>query len=143
MKHAPRLYNCALCHSQTIICSRCDRGQIYCGASCAITARTKSCREAEKRYQRTPGGKLRHAARQRRYRLRQKEKVTDQGSTSTASNALLTSVKNKTKEDVMTFHDGKRYCCFCKQKTLAWYRQGFLQYYNRQANRNLSYLRPP
>ena len=39
MEHAPRLFQCALCHTQSIVCSKCDRGQIYCGTGCAIFAR--------------------------------------------------------------------------------------------------------
>jgi hypothetical protein len=38
------------------------------------------CNEAKKRYQNTFKGKMKHALRQKRYRARLKEKVTDQGS---------------------------------------------------------------
>ena len=143
MKHSPRLYYCALCHTQTVICSHCDRGQIYCSTQCSQTARLKSCREAEKRYQLTPGGKRKHAARQKHYRMRQKEKVTDQGSATPTRSALLHSVKNKT-EDVDMSHDAMREaCCMCKQPVPSWFRHGFLRYYGTQSTHHLSYFRPP
>src|SRR5205085_1819849 len=98
MKPIPRLYLCLLCCAQVVICSHCDRGQIYCGSICAKAARTKSCREAAKRYQLSPKGKRSNALRQRRYRERKIKKVTDHGSHPPTQNGLLKSVKNKTNE---------------------------------------------
>ena len=80
MKHAPRLFQCALCHTQCRVCSKCDRGQIYCNEVCAVFARKKSVKLAGMRYQKTFNGKRNHAARQARYRKRQNEIVTHQGS---------------------------------------------------------------
>ena len=143
MKHSPRLYYCALCHTQAVICSHCDRGQIYCGDRCSKIARLKSCREAERRYQLTPGGKQKHAARQKRYRMRQKEKVTDQGSATPTRNALLHSVKNKTDEVDASWVATQKSCCMCKKPVSSWLRNGFLRYYRAQASPHLVYLRPP
>jgi hypothetical protein len=39
-----RLFNCARCHRQVVICSRCDRGNLYCGSQCAQSARGESVR---------------------------------------------------------------------------------------------------
>jgi hypothetical protein len=80
MQSRARLFNCARCRCQVVICSHCDRGNIYCGKRCAETARRQSRREAGRRYQRTYRGRFAHAARQRRYRQRRRAKVTHQGS---------------------------------------------------------------
>jgi len=96
MKYAPRLYSCVLCHAQVVICTYCDRGEIYCTKNCSKHARLKSCREANTRYQQTPKGRRLHAARQKLYRLRQLKKVTDHGSKYSAEYGLLEKVKNKT-----------------------------------------------
>ena len=79
MEETARLYHCARCRCQVIICSHCDRGNIYCNKSCADQARRASQNTAGKRYQRTRRGRFKHAARQRRYRARC-QKVTHQGS---------------------------------------------------------------
>lgn len=143
MKHSPRLYYCALCHAQSIICSHCDRGQIYCSDTCSREARLKSCREAEKRYQHTPWGKYKHAARQKRYRERFRQKVTDQGSVTPIADGLLGSVKNKTVEVDVEQETGVTRCCFCKKSVSSWLRSGFLRYDRTQSTINSSYLRPP
>ncbi len=74
-----RLFLCTRCRTQVLICSRCDRGQIYCAGSCAQEARRDAQRVAGRRYQMSRRGRLAHAARARRYRVRQKN-VTHQGS---------------------------------------------------------------
>ncbi len=143
MKHTPRLFSCMLCHAQTLVCPHCDRGQIYCGSECARIARIQSCRLAEKRYQLTPGGKMKHAMRQRRYRARLRKKVTDHSSQSPAQNALLHSVKNKAEEAGLSHDDFNRRCCFCKKTVSSWFRSGFLRHHATLSSRDLSYLRPP
>lgn len=143
MEHSPRLYYCALCHAQSIICSHCDRGQIYCSDTCSRAARLKSCREAEKRYQHTPGGKHKHAARQKRYRERLSKKVTDHGSVTPIADGLLDSVKNKTMEVDMEQEHRIIRCCFCKRAVSSWFRNGFLRYYSTRSAIKSSYLRPP
>jgi hypothetical protein len=73
-----RMFLCACCRSQVLVCSGCDRGQIYCLGTCAQEARRANQREARRRYQATPRGRAMHAARNRRYRARGRC-VTDQG----------------------------------------------------------------
>jgi hypothetical protein len=73
-----RMFLCARCRSQVLVCRRCDRGQIYCVGTCAQEARHDHQREARRRYQATPRGRAMHAARSRRYRARVRC-VTDQG----------------------------------------------------------------
>jgi hypothetical protein len=143
MKHTPRLFYCMRCHAQTLVCSHCDRGQIYCGSECAFAARIQSCRSAEKRYQLTPGGKMKHALRQRRYRARLRKKVTDHSSSSPAQNGLLQSVKNESMKADMSHGDSNRRCFFCKKTVSSWFRSGFLRHHASLSSRDLSYLRPP
>jgi hypothetical protein len=73
MPDSGRLFLCALCRAQVIVCRECDCGQVYCGAECADDARRASLLAAGRRYQRSLPGRTRHAARQRRYRQRQRE----------------------------------------------------------------------
>jgi hypothetical protein len=58
-----------------LLCSRCDRGQRYCGRACSRAARLESRRAAGRRYQRSRAGRLAHAARSRRWRQRRRERV--------------------------------------------------------------------
>jgi hypothetical protein len=75
-EHAPseasaRLFGCERCRALVLICSSCDRGQIYC-ANCSEEARRQSMRSAGRRYQATKKGRLAHAARQSAYRTKRK-----------------------------------------------------------------------
>jgi hypothetical protein len=74
-----RLYTCRRCAVQVRICSRCDHGNIYCAGECARIRRQESRRRAAARYQRTRLGAHHHAARQMRWRIRQRQEVTHQG----------------------------------------------------------------
>ena len=66
-----RIYNCARCARQVMLCSHCDRGNIYCFEGCADVMREHSLKEAGKRYQDTLQGRINHARRQAEYRIRQ------------------------------------------------------------------------
>jgi len=63
-----------------VICTRCDRGQRYCGLTCRSSARRRTLREAGRRYQLTALGRRNNAARQRRWRAVRRWGVTHQGS---------------------------------------------------------------
>ncbi len=76
-----RLFLCARCRAQVLVCSCCDRGQIYCAGGCAREARHQAQRAAGRSYQASRRGRVNHAARARRWRARQKN-VTHQGSPS-------------------------------------------------------------
>lgn len=52
------------------ICSRCDRGNRYCGPRCARAARRESQRKSQLKYEQKLKAKLLRAARQKRYRAR-------------------------------------------------------------------------
>jgi hypothetical protein len=73
-----RMFLCARCRSQVFVCTRCDRGNVYCPGTCALEARRARQREARRRYQATARGRAMHAARNRRYRARSRC-VTHQG----------------------------------------------------------------
>jgi hypothetical protein len=73
-----RFFLCARCRAQVLICSCCDRGNIYCEQDCAQRSRCEAQREAGRRYQSGHRGRRKHAERARAYRARQ-QKVTHQG----------------------------------------------------------------
>jgi hypothetical protein len=83
-----RLFLCAACRTQSLICGCCDRGQIYCAGDCAARARRHALRAAGQRYQSSRRGRLAHADRTRRYRRRGK-KVTHHGSPELPRDDLL------------------------------------------------------
>jgi hypothetical protein len=87
MESTGRLFLCACCREQVLVCRRCDRGQRYC-RSCAKEARRASVREAGRRYQQSRQGRFAHAARSRRHRAGNK-KVTHQGSPVLATDVVL------------------------------------------------------
>ena len=88
MNPSARLFHCARCHCQVILCRRCDRGHVYCANGCARQARRDSLRRAGARYRATRRGRLNNALRQRRFRAR-KRKVTHHGSVALARPAVL------------------------------------------------------
>jgi hypothetical protein len=73
-----RLFLCAGCRRQVVVCRKCDRGQIYCGKDCSLNARRSRQREARRRYQASDRGRQMHADRSRRYRARN-GRLTDHG----------------------------------------------------------------
>jgi hypothetical protein len=70
MDRPARLYLCARCRVQVILCSRCDRGNRYCGRQCRHQAREQARRDTAQRYQRSWHGRIAHAQRSRRWRQR-------------------------------------------------------------------------
>ena len=121
-----RLFLCALCRRQVLICSCCDRGQIYCAEGCAGEARRRAQRAAGARYQRRYRGRLKHAMRAGRYRGRA-NKVTHQGSRRGSLNGLLapevTSASASASRPPASLG---RHCHWCGRLCLAAVRQGFL-----------------
>ena len=82
-----RRFLCARCRAPALVCSHCDRGQIYCAAGCAAVVRQQSQRDAGRRYQNSLRGRFRHAARTRRWRERQALLAVSQGSSAARSAA--------------------------------------------------------
>ena len=129
MQNTARLFNCARCRAQVLICSRCDRGNIYCGPTCSQQARRESLRAAGGRYQRSRRGRFCHAERQRRYR-RRPHKVTHQGSVAVPSHDSL-GPESRTKSGRACSGPSPPVqgpCChFCRRPCSAFVRLNFLQ----------------
>ncbi|ASJ70320.1 hypothetical protein IMCC3135_00975 [Granulosicoccus antarcticus IMCC3135] len=113
-----RLFQCARCYAQTMICRCCDRGNRYC-SNCTIPAHKEARQRAAKRYQQSLQGRSKHADRQRRYRARQRVlavKVTHQGSSETidvvavAKKPLATPLRQKRTEHYSNFTIVCDYC---------------------------------
>ena len=130
MCRSARLFHCARCRRQVVICSHCDRGKIYCGQGCARTARRQSQRAAARRYQRTRRGRFAHAARQRRYRQRRGAKVTHQGSPPRrADETLPTESRTSAHRGASpgADADGDLRCYLCGRRCSPFLRQGYLR----------------
>jgi len=127
MEPISRLYQCMLCHGQTVICSRCDHGQIYCNKACSKKARASSLKIIRARYQTTFKGRCHHAARQAAYRRRLHQKVTDQGSPSFPQHAPIEPLENKAESIKATQEKPILVCHFCYQPVSDWLRRGFLR----------------
>jgi hypothetical protein len=94
-----RLFLCARCRCQVVLCSACDRGQRYCGRACSRQSRDTAKRGAARRYQHSHRGRMAHAARSLRWRRHHQSpardpqaglnKVTHQGSQLQGSGAPL------------------------------------------------------
>ena len=100
MARSARLFLCARCRDQVLLCSHCDRGQLYCSRACSLASRRERRQEAARRYQRSRGGRLKHAARTACWRNRRRslreagaagdiDKVTHQGCPHSPADALL------------------------------------------------------
>ena len=87
-----RMFLCARCRTQVVVCSHCDRGQRYCPDECYALTRRHAQREAGKRYQHSLKGRHKHAQRMRLWRARcgvRANKVTHQGSHGLVANDVL------------------------------------------------------
>ena len=65
-----RLFLCARCQAQVLVCRQCDRGQRYCASGCSTITRLSRQREASNRYQQSRAGRHKHAARMHQWRQR-------------------------------------------------------------------------
>lgn len=129
MEITGRLFLCARCQAQVLICSPCDRGQIYCSRECSRLSRQEKMCAAGQRYQRTFKGGLFHAGRSRRYRERQKN-VTHQSSLSPPSDDLLaldSALAVATPEASVTApRCSTMHCHFCDRRLSTFVRIGYL-----------------
>ena len=150
-----RLFLCVGCRVQVVLCSRCDRGNRYCSRACWRQKRDLARREAACRYQRSRGGRIRHAARSQCWRERialravqggnddvagavglgSEHKVTHQGSLPGVAADPLGACTNDT--DIFAPATGApasppwRRCCRCAALQPDWLRQGFLRHATR------------
>ncbi len=137
-----RIFLCARCGVQVIICSCCDRGHQYCPKACAMAARRASQRQASRRYQATPKGRLNHANRASRYRSRKRaeKKVTHHPSPAQGPPAKPPTVTttqevprhdqhqpeaHKAPERPIEAADGSYHCSFCGRTVGAFLRVDF------------------
>lgn len=120
MGYSARLYNCALCRQQVVICSSCDRGNIYCGSTCSRSSRARSLRRSNQTYQKTFRGKQQHAKRQSCYRLRQNKKSDVSAFPVLLSNDLLPPKQNKNSTQI-------KVCHFCGNSCSEFIRHEFLR----------------
>jgi hypothetical protein len=146
MDRPARLFLCARCRIQVLLCSHCDRGQRYCTAACARQARDAAQRDAARRYQRSRRGRMAHAARTRRWRSRRlacrggANSVTHQGSQAgviaaplaawthdTASLPLDATVAAVTPPQDAIDASAAPCCVRCSAPLGTWVRQGFLR----------------
>jgi len=127
-----RFYLCAGCSVQVLICSCCDRGNIFCGDGCASAARRSAQREARRRYQSSRRGRRKHAERARRYRERQK-KVTHQGSPASPIDDVIGSSAAVAPRVVLRVprafpqHSSSWRCHLCGRPCSPFLRTGFLR----------------
>lgn len=142
-----RLFLCARCREQVLLCSHCDRGQRYCGRECSGAARRASQREAGRRYQRGSDGRIRHATRQRRWRQRRRQQctpgtVTHQGSPEPDDGAPLPACPAEPADPhPCTVRDDAhqpRRCGRCAKTLPPWVRQGFLRRHRSAAGAHLA-----
>ena len=136
MCDSARLYHCVRCQRQVIICSHCDRGNIYCSGGCSEQSRHKKQQKAAQRYQSSHKGRQRHAQRQRQYRQRQqqsrqwrKEKVTHQGSPQLAAyDSITTGLKTERIRPITSSFSKKTkwVCHFCGAQCGEYLRWDFL-----------------
>jgi len=125
-----RLFICAECRTQALICSCCDRGQIYCAGDCRRLVRRRRQRAAGARYQISQRGRRAHAERASRYRAR-REKVTHQGSPRPPQDDCLPSGSRPIASGTTT--SGRRAwrwaprCHWCGRRCPFLFRQGFLR----------------
>ena len=74
MCRSARLYQCVRCHRQVLICSHCDRGNIYCAGDCSELSRKEKLKEAQKRYEKTDKAKKAKAKKNKKKAKKNKKK---------------------------------------------------------------------
>jgi hypothetical protein len=133
-----RLFLCAGCRRQVIVCSCCDRGQVYCTGGCAKAARQRTVQRAGRRYQASHRGRRMHAARMSRWRARQ-QKVTHHGSPAPPAGDLLApAAMTATRAAVAPAEQARLpgpHCHWCGRTCLPLLRQRFLRRRRRHRGR--------
>lgn len=128
MSVSSRLYHCCRCHAPVIICSRCDRGQRYCSGPCRSLAQIAARKRAAKKYRSTRKGRFNNAARQRRFRVRNAQKVTHQGSAIKPLRDVLKVQLTRNKKTRKPSVPGTiLQCHFCGEECSPYLRCDFLQ----------------
>ena len=127
MQTSSRLYQCLRCHVPVVICHRCDHGQRYCANGCSKKARIASQKRASKKYQTTRAGRFNNAARQQRFRTRQKQKVTHHCSLKASPHDVLTQqLKTSKRPPIFPKQTKEIHCHHCGEICSPFLRHGFL-----------------
>jgi len=148
METTARIYNCVRCHRQVVLCSHCDRGNIYCFGECSQQARQDSCRDANRRYRQSRKGRFNAALRQAKYRRQQQQdlaldpapeqKVTHHGSTEDPTSVSITVVSEKSSllqkhatavgpSDLKVTIDGETHCHCCGRTVSPYLRSRYMR----------------
>jgi hypothetical protein len=127
------------------ICPRCDRGNVYCGDECATIRRRESIEGARRRYESTLRARRLHAARQQRYRERQRaaqREVTDHRPPAVAPSATLAADADEAPAATPTLTRPVVRCDFCGRFCAPFGRHDFVR--KRRRDRLLvGRMRPP
>ena len=127
MCESGRLFNCVRCNQPVLICRRCDRGARYCGATCRRQARHHSLKNAAQKYAKSRKGRHNNALRQKRFRERQRNKVTHHGSARVVSHAEVCQPKKALKTTPqMQYSLSSNRCHFCGRACSPFFRRDFL-----------------
>lgn len=128
-----RLYYCQRCHQQVVLCSSCDRGNIYCFSGCAATARREKCQQANQRYRSSYRGRRYAAQRQADWRQRRREeklsvakKVTHQGIDAGVADDVLPATSDTAL--CMQKADAPLLCHGCGQRVSRFLRREWIRY---------------
>ena len=126
-----RLFQCLRCRRQVMVCQQCDHGQRYCAEGCRQAARKSTRQRANKKYQNSRQGRFNNAARQKRFRQRQKEKankVTYQGSPASPPNVpLIEKLCPRQNGEKVQQKPIETVCHFCGCPSGRYFRGGFLK----------------
>lgn len=129
MCESARLFNCLRCNAPVVICRRCDRGQRYCLSACRIQARQDSRKRASQKYAKSRKGRLNNAERQKRFRQRQRNKVTHQGSCLVVPHVEVVKPQQPPKKTVkMRYSLSSNRCHLCGRVCSPFFRRDFLHH---------------
>jgi hypothetical protein len=126
-----RLFLCGGCRAQVVVCTCCDRGQVYCPGGCAGQARRRTLRQAGRRYRQTGHARQVNAAQMARWRARPREIVTHPGSPAQAAGDLVpggtATVPCDGAPPAEPLRRATTHCHWCGRLCLPQLRQGFLR----------------
>lgn len=126
-----RAFACARCGAAVLVCSRCDRGQRYCGRGCARPARRESVRAAGRRYQASRAGRFAHARRAQRYRQRRREEIVTHHGSQDPHEAPTVTTTDPPAAQAAAAGDGvapvQWHCHWCERACTPLLRRGFLR----------------
>lgn len=129
MQTSSRIYQCLRCQAPIVICHCCDHGQRYCANGCSEKARKDSLKRASLKYQNTRAGRFNNAARQQRFRERQKQKVTHHSSPKMSLHVVLTTKLKEPKPTKIHPKPSKiMRCHHCGEECCHFLRHDFLRY---------------